>query len=229
MASTVVARWRAKLAVRKSLLAHARLRAAYWRKRKAHAKKGTKTYSRAAAMLADREKLVAKRKEQVAYADRVIARHAPKAKARSVSEGGVQFVAGFEGFRSFPYRDAVGVWTIGYGETQGVGPNTPMWTKSYALSRLRTRLNRDYLAPVLRVADAVGLRLSQHEADALASLSYNLGPGIFAAGHTMGDALRSKNRTRIADAFLVYDKAGGHALAGLTRRRRAERAMFLQG
>ena len=42
----------------------------------------------------------------------------------------------------------------------------------------------------------------------------------------MGNAIRSKNRARIADAFLVYDKAGGRTLPGLTRRRRAERALF---
>ena len=46
----------------------------------------------------------------------------------------------------------------------------------------------------------------------------------------MGNALRANDRTQIADAFLVYDKGGAPPvpIAGLTRRRNAERAMFLQ-
>jgi lysozyme len=144
-----------------------------------------------------------------------------------VSDKGVAFVAGFEGFRSNPYRDAVGVWTIGYGETKGIGPSSGPWSRELALKRLRTRLDRDYLAPVLAVAKSSKLSLSQNEKDALASLVYNLGPGILAKGRTMGDALRSRDRKRIADAFLVYDKAGGRTLEGLTRRRQAERKLFL--
>jgi lysozyme len=82
---------------------------------------------------------------------------------------------------------------------------------------------------VLKVSNDANLSLSQNEADALASLVYNLGPGILDDGRTMGSALRSRNRARIASAFLVYDMAGGQHLPGLARRRRAERALFLKG
>jgi lysozyme len=145
-----------------------------------------------------------------AYAQRVVDRHSP---VSSVSTEGLDLIRGFEGFRSEPYRDAVGVWTIGYGETAGIGP----------------RVNRDYLKPVLTLAKTVGLELKQNEADALASLAYNVGPGVFEKGRTMGDAIRSRNRDRIADAFLLYDHAGGRVLEGLTRRRRRERELFLKG
>lgn len=165
------------------------------------------------------------RRSQVAYAQRVVDRHRGVSR---MSDAGVAFVAGFEGFRANVYRDAVGVLTQGYGETKGITPGRP-WARSYALRRLRERLDSDYLAPVLKVAKDAGLDLAQHEADALGSLSYNLGPGIFQRGRTMGDAIRSKDKRRIADAFLVYSKAGGRALPGLTRRRREERAMFLGG
>lgn len=147
----------------------------------------------------------------------------------SISEEGLAIIKEFEGYRADPYRDVVGVWTIGYGETRGVGPNTKSVSEREASSMLRKRVNSDFLKPVLKLAKAIGWHLNQNQADALASLSYNLGPGIFDKGRSMGDAIRSKNRTKIADAFLLYDKAGSppHPLAGLTRRRRQERELFL--
>lgn len=72
---SVLTRWTNRRTTRKALLVAARARAAYWRTRKRHALRGTKTFSRAAGKLAAAEELVAKRKLQVAYADRVIARH----------------------------------------------------------------------------------------------------------------------------------------------------------
>jgi lysozyme len=229
--AAIVKDWEDRLHTRRVLLANARRQAAYWRSEKAKAKKGTSRYSHCGAMLADRDQKVSERKEQVAYAERVIARHKPKAPAASggMSSAGVLLVARFEGFRSRPYRDAVGVWTIGYGETRGVGPNTRPVSQSQAFAALKRRLDQDYLAPALRYCHAVGFHPTQHQADALGSLSYNLGPGIFARGKTMGNAIASHDRMAIANAFLVYDKAGSppRALAGLTSRRRAERALFL--
>lgn len=158
------------------------------------------------------------------YAQRVVDRHTPVA---GVSGKGLDLIKGFEGFRSCPYRDAVGVWTIGYGETAGIGPRTPCWTQQAAERRLEARVDRDYMKPVLTLAKAVGLDLKQNEADALASLVYNVGPGVLNKGKTMGDAIRARNREQIANSFLLYDHAGGRTLEGLTRRRRRERQLFL--
>lgn len=147
---------------------------------------------------------------------------------KGVSDRGLALIAGFEGFRARPYRDSVGVWTIGYGETKGVGAGTAPWTRAHALVRLRVRANRDYLAPVVAVARSVGLTLKPYEKDALTSLVYNTGPGILARGKAMGDALRSRSRTRIAGAFLVYDNANpGDGI--LRPRRERERHVFLHG
>jgi lysozyme len=217
--STILSRWRGRLATRRKLLDRAQRSVAYWtrRARSAHG----------AAMLREARARLALRKQQVAAAERIVQRHST---VTTVSPAGLAMIAGFEGFRSRPYQDAVGVWTIGYGETRGIGPHTKPWTRDYALRQLRTRVNRDYLAPVLATASIIHLELNQHQADALASLVYNVGPGILAPGHTMGNALRSHDHRRIADAFLPYDKAGSppRALAGLTRRRRAERALYLR-
>jgi lysozyme len=214
---STLSNWTAKLKARRKLLAEAKRSVAWWSKRA--------TNPHGKAMLAEARARLALRKQQVSDAQRVVNRHKG---VNTVSNRGLALIAGFEGFRAKPYRDGVGVLTIGYGETQGVHAGM-VWTRKHALDRLRTRVNRDYLEPVLVLANHIGLHLQQNEADALASLVYNLGPGILDQGRTMGDALRSKNRRRIADAFLVYDNPNDPAVhAGLARRRRTERALFLR-
>jgi GH24 family phage-related lysozyme (muramidase) len=152
--------------------------------------------------------------------------------ATTIDAKGVEAIAKFEGSvkrggRHVPYRDAVGVWTIGYGHTSGVGPKSKSLTEKQAQDLLRKDLNEVYVPPVVRAFKRNKLKLRQRELNALASAVYNLGPGILEPGRTMGDAIRSHNKSRIANALLVYNKAGGKVLAGLVTRRKAERKMFL--
>lgn len=134
--------------------------------------------------------------------------------------------APFEGFVACAYVDRIGrghPLTIGYGHT---GPDVYRighLTQQQGLQLLRKDLAR-YEAPV----NALGIRFNQHQYDALVSFTYNLGPLYLARGHTLGDALHRKDWNGVANAFLLYDRAGGQRLPGLTRRRRAERALFLK-
>lgn len=137
-----------------------------------------------------------------------------------LSRKGAKFIAGFEGFSARPYRDAVGVLTQGYGHTgSGIGGT---WSPAKGLRVMRS--DADTVAQVVR---GLPIKLNQQQFDALVSFGFNLGTGYFASGHTIGDAIRRRNYRAIADAFLLYDQADGHALPGLTRRRHAERRLFL--
>lgn len=140
-----------------------------------------------------------------------------------LSSQGAELIAEFEGFRAKPYRDAVGVWTIGFGSTKGVGPNTPLVTREQALARMMREIDATYGAAV----NALGVPLTQHQFDALVSFVYNVGPGGIATTTTVGKHLRARRYREAADALLAWDKAGGRRLLGLTRRRQAERALFL--
>lgn len=140
-----------------------------------------------------------------------------------ISSKGVQLIADFEGFVAHPYRDAVGVWTIGYGHTLGVGPRSKPITKTEAKRMLRREINERYAPHVV----ALELPLRQHMFDALVSFVYNLGPGAIASGTGVGRELRAHHWNKAADHLLDWDKAGGQVLAGLTRRRHAERRLFL--
>lgn len=141
-----------------------------------------------------------------------------------VSNVGVTLIKGFEGFSSKPYQDSVGVWTIGYGHTEGVGPNSPHLTESQAAALLKRDLDTKY-APFV---SALRLPLTQNQFDALVSFVYNVGPGGIAQNTGVGRALREHNWLGAANKLLEWDKAGGQTLLGLKRRREAERALFLK-
>jgi lysozyme len=140
---------------------------------------------------------------------------------------GIALIKEFEGFPfgGRPYRDPVGVWTIGYGHTEGVGPHSPRLTERQASELLERDLKKRYEPHVERLP--VATLLNQNQFDALVSFVYNLGPGAIAPDTGIGRALRAKQWHRAADEMLRWDKAGGQVLAGLTRRRQAERKLFL--
>jgi hypothetical protein len=75
------------------------------------------------------------------------------------------------------------------------------------------------------------LPLTQWQFDALVCIAYNVGPGILGPYTTLGALLREREWIKAADAFLLYDKAEWNGvltrLGGLTRRRNAERTLFL--
>lgn len=140
------------------------------------------------------------------------------------SKRGAALVMEFEGFSARPYRDSVGVWTIGYGSTAGVGPHSPPVTKAQAQARLMREVDAQYGAAI----NSLRLPLNCNQFDALVSFVYNVGVGGVAPSTHVGRSLRAREWRHAADALLAWDKAGGRPLAGLTRRRHAERALFLE-
>ena len=114
-------------------------------------------------------------------------------------------------------------WTIGYGHTEGVGPNSTQLTLQQASELLQRDLDAKY-APFVA---ALGLPLAEHQFDALVSFVFNCGGGAISEQTMIGQALRAKNWQAAADHLLDWDKANHKTVPGLTRRRKAERALFL--
>ena len=127
----------------------------------------------------------------------------------------------FEGLRLRAYQDSVGVWTIGYGTTSGVRPGQVI-TEAQAEAFLKRDLDRFEAA----VEDLVTVPLNDDQFSALVSFVYNVGEGALASS-TLLRLLNRRDYQGAAEQFLRWNKAGGAELAGLTRRRRAERALFL--
>lgn len=140
-----------------------------------------------------------------------------------ISEAGLLLIERFEGFSGRPYWDSLGgVWTRGFGETEGIHRGSPTITVAQGTANLRARIER-YYEPSIR---ALGVPLNQDQWDALCSFTWNLGAGIF-AGTDIGRHLRARAWLAAANSMLEYDHAGGNVIEGLKIRREAERRVFL--
>jgi lysozyme len=69
--------------------------------------------------------------------------------------------------------------------------------------------------------------IQQSQFDACVSLCYNIGQGNFTSSTLVKMLNAGTAPDLIAPQFLRWDKAKGKPLAGLTRRRKAEMALFL--
>jgi GH24 family phage-related lysozyme (muramidase) len=139
-----------------------------------------------------------------------------------ISENGLRLIEEFEGYSFHAYWDQWGrVWTVGFGETENVGPGTTM-TRAQAEEDLKNRIIREY-EPAIK---HLGVDLNQNQFDALCSFVWNLGPGSMQ--WNVGHFIQAHNFQAAANAMLEYDRAGGVVLAGLARRRQQERALFLR-
>lgn len=142
----------------------------------------------------------------------------------------VQMIAGFEGFRSAPYRDGGGIWTIGYGCTflpngaRVTGTTAPL-TESQGRDLLRVMT-----IPVLsRVRMMVHRPITDMQAAALTSLAYNIGTGALAKS-TLMRLLNECDYTHAREQFgaWVHDHRG-NVEDGLVKRRKAEAEAFAAG
>jgi lysozyme len=139
-----------------------------------------------------------------------------------------EFVAGFEGFVGRVYLDAVGIETIGFGETgrdvieryrqSGI-------SQQDALGLLKQRVQEFADAVERCITNSDALTPSRHAA--LTSLAYNIGVGGFRES-TACKRFNAGDIAGVPEAIGWWDKAGGRVLEGLSRRRAAERALFEQ-
>lgn len=137
------------------------------------------------------------------------------------SQKGVSLIKSFEGLRLKSYQDSVGVWTIGFGATRGITAGMAI-TNEQAERMLVNDIGR--FEP--EIERLVKVPLSQAQWDALMSFTYNLGAANLGSS-TLLKLLNASDYAGTAEQFPRWNKAGGQVLAGLTKRRLAERAMFM--
>ena len=150
-----------------------------------------------------------------------------------ISENGLNLVKHFEGFFPEAYWDKTGkCFTIGYGHTglqhkDGTVFEGRKITEQEALNLLDYDMDQ-YEA---RVNALVKTPLHQNQFDALVSFDFNcdgltIGPQN-ATPSTLLKSLNGGDYVRASNEFPKWNKSGGRVLKGLTRRRAAEREMFL--
>ncbi|MBD8555570.1 lysozyme [Rhizobium sp. CFBP 8762] len=142
------------------------------------------------------------------------------------SANGRKLIAEHEGNMLTAYQDSVGVWTIGVGHTSAAG--APVVTKGMKITAAQSDeiLSRDLANTEKEVRDLLKVSVTQNEFDALVSLGFNIG-GTALGKSTLIRKLNAGDWAGAADQFLVWNKAKGRVLAGLTKRRKAERTLFL--
>lgn len=133
---------------------------------------------------------------------------------------GLHLTEQFEGCKLQAYTDQVGVWTIGYGHTHGVSPSM-----TCTQAQAEAWLAEDVQSAENSVNRLVSVPLEQNEFDALVDFVFNLGARAFEQS-TMLVMLNLGDREGSAKQFERWDMAGGKHIAGLLRRRLAERDLF---
>ena len=142
----------------------------------------------------------------------------------------VQLIAGYEqGPKGGPalraYKCPAGVWTLGFGETDGIKPGMTC-TEQEAWSMLI----RDLTARTVAVTALVKTHVEPNQLGAMVSLAYNIGMGAFAKS-TVLRAHNAGDTEAAARAFALWNKAKVNGrlqvLRGLTARRAAEEALYM--
>jgi lysozyme len=144
-----------------------------------------------------------------------------------VSENTIKLIKKHEGCRLEPYRDPIGLYTIGYGHLIGDGKTLPVeWFRKFTQEEVDELLKKDlqrFERGVLRLCPN---NLTQPRFDALVSFAFNVG-----LGNLQSSTLRQKhNRNDVLGAakeFLRWNKAGGKVFRGLTIRRQDESSLYL--
>jgi GH24 family phage-related lysozyme (muramidase) len=145
----------------------------------------------------------------------------PTTSTGRINANGLRILKSLEGLRLEAYLDAVGIWTIGYGTTSGVVPGMQI-----SQAQAEAFLKRDLATFERAIANAVKVPLTDDQFSALVSFVYNIGETNF-VGSTLLQLLNQKDYLGAADQLLRWNKGGDRELPGLTRRRQAERALFL--
>lgn len=136
------------------------------------------------------------------------------------SERGLDLTRAFEGCRFRAYLDGGGVPTIGYGHTKDVtlGQECDM---AQAVAWLREDVQEAEAA----VNRLVKVKISQAQFDSLVDFVFNLGAGAFGRS-TLLRLLNAGDYAGAGAQFARWNKDNGKVVAGLTRRRVAEEALF---
>lgn len=156
--------------------------------------------------------------------------HVARLKARGWEFGiawrAVELIARSEDCRLTAYQCIAGVWTIGWGETDGITPGM-VWTEDQADARFMQQLRKR----AARVEALCTVDPDENQLGAMVSLSYNIGLAAFARStvlkrHNEGDFQAA------ARAFALWNKARVNGalseVAGLTARRAREAALYLE-
>ena len=131
-----------------------------------------------------------------------------------------ELIKQFEGLRLEAYLCPAGIWTIGYGHTSGVSPNSFI-----TIPEADEYLHRDVAAIEMQL-NKLNLSLRQCQWDAIVSFVFNVGIGNFKASTLLAKIRINPDDNSIIDEFLRWVYANGKVMRGLQKRRLTEMKLY---
>ena len=131
-----------------------------------------------------------------------------------------ELIKQFEGLRLEAYLCPAGIWTIGYGHTSGVSPNSFI-----TIQEADEYLHRD-VASIEMQLNKLNLILRQCQCDAIVSFVFNVGIGNFRSSTLLAKIRTNPDDNSIMDEFLRWVYANGKVMKGLQKRRLAEMKLY---
>ena len=129
-------------------------------------------------------------------------------------------IKSFEQLRLNSYLCPAGVWTIGYGHTDGVNQGMLITEKTADALLKQDIRNAEHS---INQMDA---ELTQEQFDALVSFVFNVGVRAFNISTLRKKILKNPNDPSIADEFRRWVYAGNKKLPGLIKRREKEIELY---
>ena len=131
-----------------------------------------------------------------------------------------ELIKQFEGLRLEAYLCPAGIWTIGYGHTSGVSPNSFI-----TIQEADEYLHRDVAAIEMQL-NKLNLSLRQCQWDAIVSFVFNVGIGNFKASTLLAKIRINPDDNSTIDEFLRWVYANGKVMRGLQKRRLTEMKLY---
>jgi len=152
------------------------------------------------------------------------------AEITQLDEAGINLLIEFEGCVLHPYRDQVGIPTIGIGMTYYPETGKKVTMQDNPLASI-AEAHRQFLLLVkpfeLAVYSTTRDDLTQNNFNALVCFTYNIGTGGYKGSTVHRLVNASVIGAPLKDAFLMWDKADGKVLQDLVNRRTREYNVYM--
>ena len=145
---------------------------------------------------------------------------------KRTSQVGIDLIKSFEGFRADTYYCPANIPTIGYGTTEIDGLPVPFGV-TITEEDAELLLKEDLVRFENVINSSVKVELTQNQFDSLVCFVYNIGEFNFKKS-TLLKLLNVGDFKSAANEFPRWNKANKKVLSGLTRRRLAEKDLFLR-
>ncbi|OLY45118.1 lysozyme [Bartonella apis] len=147
---------------------------------------------------------------------------------RQISPHGLEKLKQWEGLKTKAYKDAGGVWTIGYGHTAMAGSPQPYQGQVITAAEAENILLKDLVQYEAAIENNVKVKLNDNQFAALVSFAFNVGIGAF-KNSTLLKKLNQGDFNAVPTELRKWVKAGGKKVQGLVNRRQAEGYLWMEG